>query len=137
MTPLDLSAVSLTEAFRIRRVEPGEIIFLEGQPGAEAYVILNGEVQVAVHDTGGNFRVINRMPPGEMFGELAVLRADALRTATTLSNDGCNLLVIDKSIFDKHLAGADPLLRFIIDHLCRRIITLTDRARDPAQPEQS
>ncbi len=118
------------EAFNQRRVEAGEVIFLEGQPANEAYVILRGEVQVTVNGANGQEVPINRMKAGEMFGEVALLTPNSVRTATTSSVDGCELLVIDKSIFDKHLDTADGLLRFIIDHLCRRIIALTERARE-------
>ncbi len=120
------------EAFNQRRIEPGEVIFLEGHPAHEAYVILRGEVQVTVNGANGAEIAINRMKAGEMFGEVALLTPNSVRTATTSSVDGCELLVIDKSIFDKHLDTADGLLRFIIDHLCRRIIKLTERARDYA-----
>lgn len=131
MAPIDTPPF---DDLKQRHVEPGEIIFLEGQPGTEAYVILRGEVQVAVHDASGELVVINRMPAGQMFGEIALLTTNAIRTATTMSTEGCVLLVIDKAIFEKHLSNADGLLRFIIDHLCRRVITLTDRAREMTTP---
>ncbi|MBL8644974.1 MAG: cyclic nucleotide-binding domain-containing protein [Rhodospirillaceae bacterium] len=120
------------EAFDQRQVQPGEVIFLEGHPASEAYVILRGEVQVTVHGVKGEEIVINRMKAGEMFGEVALLTPDSMRTATTSSAEGCTLLVIQRGVFDKHLGAADALLRFIIDHLCRRIIRLTERARDYA-----
>ena len=112
-----------------RSVPPGEVIFLEGQPADCAYVILKGEVQVTVDDAKGNIVVIARMHGGELFGELALLQKDGKRTATTMSKDGCELLVIDKAVFTKRLAEADPLLKFVIEHLNRRIMMWTDRVR--------
>ncbi len=112
-----------------RTVAPGEVIFLEGQPADFAYVILQGEVQVTVNDADGNTVVINRMPAGELFGELALLEGAGPRTATALSKDGCELLEIEKGVFAKRLAGADPLLRFVISHLAKRVVMWTDRVR--------
>ena len=112
-----------------RAVPAGEVIFLEGQPADCAYVILKGEVQVTVDDAKGNIVVINHMHGGELFGELALLQNDGKRTATTMSKDGCELLVIDKDIFDKRLGEADPLLRFVLEHLSRRVLMWTDRVR--------
>ncbi len=112
-----------------RVVAPGEVIFLEGQPADHAYIILQGEVQVTVTDAHGNTVVINRMPPGELFGELALLEGAGLRTATAISKEGCELLEIEKDVFAKRLAGADPLLRFVISHLAKRVVMWTDRVR--------
>lgn len=112
-----------------RSVPAGEVIFLEGQPADCAYVILKGEVQVTVDDAKGNIVVIARMHGGELFGELALLQKDGKRTATTMSKDGCELLVIDKAVFTKRLADADPLLRFVLEHLNGRIMMWTDRVR--------
>jgi CRP-like cAMP-binding protein len=113
-----------------RKVGPGEIIFLEGQPGDAAYVIRSGEVQVASQDAQGNFVVINRMTAGEMFGEIALLSDECVRTATVISENGCELFVIGKSVFDEYLKGADSTLRYFIGHLCRRIVILTGRVRE-------
>lgn len=112
-----------------RSVAPGEIIFLEGQPAEHAYVILRGEVQVSVTDAHGNTVVLNRMPPGELFGELALVEGAGLRTATATSKDGCELLEIEKDVFAKRLSHADPLLRFVISHLAKRVVMWTDRVK--------
>jgi ATP-binding cassette subfamily B protein len=118
-----------------RKVEPGEIIFLEGQPGDAAYVIRSGEVQVASQDMNGNFVIINRMKAGEMFGEIALLSDERVRTATVISEKGCELFVIDKSVFEEYLKNADSTLRYFISHLCKHIIGLTHRIRDLSSPD--
>ena len=114
------------ESFPRRIVPAGEIVFFEGQPGDTAYVILRGEVEVAAQGDSET-RVVNRMKAGEIFGEIALLRPDGKRTATVVSRNGCELLVVDRKFFDESLAGADPLLRFVIDLLCDRLISLTGR----------
>ena len=65
-----------------RSVGAGEVIFLEGQEADAVFVILQGEVQATLTDTSGNQVVINRMHPGEIFGELELLGIDSKRTAT-------------------------------------------------------
>ena len=112
-----------------RRVAPGEVIFLEGQQGDKAYVILTGEVQITIDEADGKQLVINRIHAGEIFGEIALLQEDCKRTATAVSKDGCELLSIDKAVFETRLKDVDPLLRFVIDHLCRIVLTWTDRVR--------
>ena len=112
-----------------RVVAPGEVIFLEGQEADAVYVILSGEVQAALTDSTGKQVVINRMHPGEIFGELELLGPDSKRTATVLSEAGCELIVIDKAAVDRRLATADPFLRYMMGHLCGIIKVWTDLAR--------
>lgn len=117
--------IPATDSFPRRTIAPGEVIFLEGQQADVAYVILKGEAQVIAHGSAGEQLVINRMAAGEMFGEIAILRPHGTRTATTISEGGCELVQIERSFFDHSLAKADPLLRFVIGHLCQRLTALT------------
>gem|GEM_PF-3122907 len=116
--------------FAARSVAPGDIIFLEGQPGDCAYIILKGEVQVATQTAGGEFVTLSTMTAGEMFGEIALLTEEAVRTATTISNEGCELLVVDRLSFEAHLLNVDLMTRYILSQFCRRVVRLTDRVRN-------
>ena len=115
------------DTFKTRTVEAGDIIFLEGQPANHAYVILRGHADVVVQNPAGELVPINRMNPGELFGEIALLTNQRARTATVMAADKCDLLEIDRAIFDGRLAKADPLVRFILDHVTRRLMQLTDK----------
>ncbi len=70
------------------KVEQGEILVSEGQPGRELFLILAGTVEVA--QTG---RRVNTLGPCDFFGELAALcRGNRNATVTALSD--LELLVI-------------------------------------------
>jgi CRP-like cAMP-binding protein len=125
-TPMKMSDLS-PDSFKMRKVEAGDIIFLEGQPADHAYIILKGHADVVVRNPTGDLVPINRMNPGELFGEIALLTKQKARTATVMAADTCELLEIDRSIFDGRLAKADPLIRFILDHITRRLVQLTDK----------
>ena len=45
--------------------EPGQVIFTEGEPGDSMFVVLEGEVEIRVHD-----KVIDTSHPGELLGEM-------------------------------------------------------------------
>ena len=110
-----------------RIVAPGEMIFFEGQLADCAYVVLKGEVQIVAGHGGVAPKLINRVPAGEMFGEIALLR-DGHRTAAALSTDGCELLILEKSLFLEKVAKTDPLIHYVLDHLCQLIVIWTERA---------
>ena len=123
MTMLDLPI----DASKLRTVEAGEVIFLEGQAADKVYVILKGHAEVVVSDPSGMPRPISVMNPGELFGEIALLRDDNKRTATVVARDRCELLEIERGVFDARVVHADPLLRFVIDGLTRRLAGVTEK----------
>ena len=53
---------------KTREYQPGEIIFEEGMPGDFMYVVLDGEVEIVLQNV-----VINKIMPGEIFGEMALI----------------------------------------------------------------
>lgn len=115
------------DTFKIRTVEAGDVIFLEGQPADNAYVILRGIAEVVVQDAAGETIPINRMKPGELFGELAILTDAKVRTATVMAAEKCELIEIKRDVFEGRLGKADPLLRFMLDHVSRRLVKLTEK----------
>ena len=125
------------DTFKIRKVEAGEVIFLEGQPADHAYIILRGHAEVVVQNPAGEIIPINRLNPGELFGEIALLTDQKIRTATVMAADKCELVEIDRAVFDTRLAKADPLVRFVLDHVTRRLTQLTEKviAKNPPVQE--
>jgi NADH:ubiquinone reductase (H+-translocating) len=69
---------------RREHFEPGQEVFRQGNLGDRIYAILEGEAEVVVKD-----RVVARLGPGELFGEMALLdrttRSVTIRSATSLS----------------------------------------------------
>jgi hypothetical protein len=65
---------------------PGEVIFSQGDQGRHVYVIKSGTVEVLAKRPDGSQDVINRLGPGDHFGEMALLRkaprSATVRTAT-------------------------------------------------------
>jgi hypothetical protein len=74
-------AVSAQRAMVLEAYEPGEVIFNEGEEGRYVYVIKSGAVEVLRKRPDGSQEVINRLRPGDHFGEMALLR-NAPRNAT-------------------------------------------------------
>ncbi|GBG26969.1 Protein kinase, putative [Hondaea fermentalgiana] len=81
-----------TEASKIRRVaaemtlvtpRPGQVIVREGDVGDSMYVVEQGELHVKSSNTGPD--AVDRLGPGRVFGELAVLY-DSPRAATVTAH---------------------------------------------------
>ena len=50
-----------------------ELIFKEGDPGDGLYMVKSGAVEISAEVHNGNRQVLSALPPGEIFGEMAVL----------------------------------------------------------------
>jgi CRP-like cAMP-binding protein len=81
--------------------DPADVaVVTEGETGDLFYVVRSGEV-VVTHGTDE----IRRLGPGDWFGELALLHADARRTATVTALRPVSLLTVDRRTFLTALAG--------------------------------
>jgi CRP/FNR family transcriptional regulator len=67
--------------FRLRRYTADAYIFREGDPGDHLHLIARGQVRISRTTEAGGEVVFAILAAGEVFGELAVLQEDAVRSA--------------------------------------------------------
>ncbi len=90
-----------------RELADGEILFLQGEPGDEIFVVVEGAIEIFVGE-----HVIAQLGPGELFGEMAVL-GGGVRTAGGRARGPTHLLFLkDKAI--RLLVQQIPDLAFAI-----------------------
>jgi CRP/FNR family transcriptional regulator, cyclic AMP receptor protein len=75
---------------RIESVDAGHTLFTEGSAATNLYIVLAGSVSVR---RGG--RIVTRVGPGEVIGELAVILGGT-RTATVVAETPMDWLVMDQ-----------------------------------------
>ncbi len=99
-------------------MEAGEIVFREGDPGDQAYVIETGKVEVTAH-RGERKVVLSILGPGQMIGEMAIID-DRPRTATIITLEETTLIPIDRQQIHNRIDEAEPLLQMLLDLLLKR-----------------
>ena len=82
----DLDAVERISAEE--EVPAGEVLIHEGEPGKSFFVLLAGEAEV-----GRDGEIVNRLGPGEFFGEISLL-SDRPTTASVTASGPGRVLVI-------------------------------------------
>jgi CRP/FNR family transcriptional regulator, cyclic AMP receptor protein len=97
-----------------------EIIFLEGSPGAEMFIVYSGRVQLTTNAPGYEI-VLGEVGAGDFFGEMSLVDLSP-RTATAKAvEDDTRLVAIDQAKF-LYMVGQQPAFALTIMHaLCRRI----------------
>jgi CRP-like cAMP-binding protein len=79
VTPTDLEP--LLADFRMRRFASDSYIFREGDPGDHLQLITRGEVKISRTTEAGGEVVFAVLGAGDVFGEMAVLQENAVRSA--------------------------------------------------------
>ncbi|MFQ5944961.1 MAG: cyclic nucleotide-binding domain-containing protein, partial [Anaerolineae bacterium] len=77
---------------------PDQVIFHEGDEGRHVYVIKSGAVEVLLKRPDGSREVLNRLGPGDHFGEMALLR-HAPRNATIRTATAAEVFKMTPSSF--------------------------------------
>jgi CRP-like cAMP-binding protein len=114
------SACSTEELLRVAKVctfrdaAPGEAIVVEGEAGAEFFVILKGDGSVT---RGG--REVGRLAAGDFFGELALFDP-APRNATVTALGPMSLALLSKPAFKRVLEEA-PIRDNVFLGMARRL----------------
>ncbi len=90
----------LADAADFVSMEPGELVFREGEHADELYIVRRGFVKVSRNDGFGSELIVNYMSKGQYFGEIAALSSDLkappTRTATCTALDHADLIAIDR-----------------------------------------
>ncbi len=68
----------------LRKYQPGEVIFMEGQPGTGMYLILSGEARITLNYQSENPIDLATLKEGDFFGEISLLD-ESPRSATAVA----------------------------------------------------
>lgn len=95
-----------------KSVEPGEVIFHQGEPGSLAYIIERGRVEVSIEQDGKK-RIVAELGDGEIFGEMSIID-EAPRSATVTATIPTDLVVVQRARFQQPIAAANPLMNMLL-----------------------
>jgi CRP-like cAMP-binding protein len=89
-----------------RRLRKGQVLFREGEPGAELFIVREGTMLISKRVTGSVEQVLARAPVADFFGEMSLFD-HAPRSATLQAETDVVLLVLDRPNLEQ-LTEANP-----------------------------
>ena len=127
----------LAEQVELRRFNARQRIYRAGDPGAKAYVVTSGKVEVVVVDEDNQEVVLDTPTAGEMFGLASMLSASEHATTATALMD-TTAIEVDRTdltnlLQRKPLAGLD-MLTMVGRHI--RTAQLLVRMRSGRNPNE-
>jgi len=117
----------LARVFRWVRLERGEQLFAQGDPGDALYVLVSGRLQAQVQTPDGGSRPVGEIVPGETVGEMALV-SDETRSATVVAVRESVLQVCDRADFDALWTAHPELSRQLASILVQRLKRANQRA---------
>jgi signal transduction histidine kinase len=93
LAPAELE--SLKRVTREAGFAAGTEVFKEGDAGDALYVVKSGQVQISAVVSEGQRQVLSKVPPGEVFGEFAVIDNQP-RSATATAESDSTLYVVPR-----------------------------------------
>ncbi|MFP4388361.1 MAG: putative bifunctional diguanylate cyclase/phosphodiesterase [Desulfococcaceae bacterium] len=111
---------------RPRDFRPEEVVFSEGAPGDEFFIVLEGAVDIWKDYDGPERGLLATCGPGESFGELALIDQDP-RSATVVARDAVSALVIEREDFHRVVLASGYMALSVMQSLSAMIRARTDR----------
>lgn len=128
--------LALVRGFRLRHVEPGDIVVTEGESGHGLFILSQGSVRVFIRDPMGHDVELCDLADGAFFGEMSTLSGKP-RSASVVATRACDLLELDRDALDA-LAANHPRVRRVLDEFiaARRESHQAARIRGIATPPE-
>jgi hypothetical protein len=120
----------------LQQFEAGHILFRKGDQSETMYAVISGKLDVVEHEeqaqsqqVHGIHKLITRLVPGQVVGEMGLLRG-APRSATVIASENCELLQINWKMIQRLQWLYPPTaVRFVLNlmtMLCDRLEDVTD-----------
>ncbi|MDH4211596.1 MAG: Crp/Fnr family transcriptional regulator [candidate division WOR-3 bacterium] len=109
-----------------KQLQPGDILFNEGDRGEIMYLIREGKIKIT-KGKGDEEKTLAVLKEGDFFGEMAIIDGSP-RSAGAVAVTPVSLLVIDKESFKEKLRE-NPLIEYMLETLTRRLRTADEQIR--------
>ncbi|MGD0812687.1 MAG: cyclic nucleotide-binding domain-containing protein [Verrucomicrobiota bacterium] len=114
----------LREVTRELNFAANQIIFKEGDAGDGVYFVKDGLVQIQAVMAHGESKALGRIPPGELFGEMAVLDNQP-RSATAMAEEPTTVYFIGRGELDQLLDHTPMLAAVLVREVSLRLRQFT------------
>jgi CRP/FNR family cyclic AMP-dependent transcriptional regulator len=101
-----------------KQLRGGEVLFKEGAPGDEMYLIRSGKIRI-VKDLEGTKKTLAVIGEGEFFGEMALLDKRP-RSAAAIAETDAKIIIVDRDAFLSSV-NKNPFIKYIIETLTTRL----------------
>jgi predicted acylesterase/phospholipase RssA/CRP-like cAMP-binding protein len=118
----------LQDKLEWRRLDCGQVLCRQGEPGDEMYIIIQGRLRFAVEEDGKH-RDLGEVGAGECVGEFALLAEsgtpESLRSATVYATRLTDVIVLTRQVFEGLLCQYPQALLKLTRRIVRRELLIS------------
>jgi pSer/pThr/pTyr-binding forkhead associated (FHA) protein len=118
----------------IVKFKAGEVIYREGDPGEEMFIVQSGSIGI-FRAVAGTEQELALMEKGDFFGEMSVLEGTP-RTASARALENCELIEINSTVFDRMIRGNIEIAVRMLRKLSARLQEANRRMETLGAPAQ-
>lgn len=122
---------TLSACLMPRRMIKGQPVFLQGDPGDEMYLLLEGRIRICCESLSGREITLDLLKDGGFFGDMALLDGES-RSASAIAETAGQLLVLRRADFQTFLKGCPNAAVALLAFLSRRLRAANDKIQDLA-----
>jgi len=111
----------LQSMLMIKTLQPGEILFREGERGEHFYILTGGELEILLGVDTKEELLLNKIGPGEYLGEMSLIVPGGERTATARARKESALLAMSRDEFTALLEQYPALAQSMVRVLSKRL----------------
>jgi len=123
----DDSVRELLARSRRRRFARREVLFHEGDPAASVHLVAKGRVAIRVTTPLGDVATVDLLAAGSVLGEMALLAAGGVRSASAIALEPTETHMIDAGTFTDVRREQPELTEVLVALLAARVRQLNDR----------
>jgi CRP/FNR family cyclic AMP-dependent transcriptional regulator len=109
----------LASQFELITVSRGQILFHEGDPGDNLYIVVSGKVKLSKHSAAGRENLITLMGPTDQFGELSLFDTDPHAATGKVVDDG-QLARLSKLALQEWAEACPTIALQLLNQMARR-----------------
>ena len=125
----DSTIASLTVGARVRRLQRGALLIMEGDTPSAMYVLTDGFLRVFTTSLDGTEPTLTVLFPGDHVGELGVLDG-AARSASVAALRASTMIEVRSDAFVAAYQGDGAISRTLVGHLAQRLRSTSERLTD-------
>lgn len=112
-----------------RMIPVGTVLFSEGDPGDNLYLIKSGKLELFINaENSGAAQLISVLGEGDTLGEMAMLTGE-VRSATAIAATDAELYIIDPETFNRLIEEQPSISAYFIRLLSQRLTTTNKQLR--------
>lgn len=106
---------------RLVELAPGQVLYERGQPARHFYLVLEGQVNLALHSRGGEEKIVEILAAGEVFAEAIMFLEEPSYQLTSVAAVRTRLVRFDNAAYLATLAENPATCLRMLGHMSRRL----------------